>query len=103
MTEYEITIKPGRVNFSPANEAEEILQNVITICTTPKYSVPMDREFGIDGEVIDMPINSVKSRYTQEVVKAVRTFEPRALITRVEFSAGTDGQVYPRLFVKINT
>ena len=37
--EFDITAKLGKVNFSPANEIEEIIQNVKTILTTIKGSV----------------------------------------------------------------
>ena len=43
------------INFAPENVVEEVVQNVRTICTTPKYSVPMDRLFGIDGAILDSP------------------------------------------------
>jgi len=35
-----LTMEQGEVNFAPKNVYEEIAQNVKTICTTPKYSVP---------------------------------------------------------------
>ena len=98
---YNLVIKPGVINFAPKNEAEEILQNVITICTTAKYSVPMDREFGIDGKLLDEPINTIQAKYTQEVVTAVKKFEPRAQVTRVEFTGDNDGKVFPRLLIRL--
>ena len=39
------------IDFAPKNVVEEVVQNVRTIITTIKYSIPMDREFGIDGSV----------------------------------------------------
>ena len=98
---YELVIGGRRIDFAPSTEVQEILQNVLTVCTTAKYSVPMDRELGIDGVFVDDPVSEVKASYTQEVVKAVRKFEPRARISRVEFSGDTDGKVYPRVYVKI--
>ena len=100
---YELMIRSGgTINFSPANEVEEILQNVLTICTTAKYSVPMDREFGIDGKLIDEPINSVRAKYTQEIVKAVRKFEPRAQISKVAFADNKDRELlYPQVWIRV--
>ena len=40
------------INFAPATIAEEVMQNVRMIISTIKYSVPMDREFGIDAQSI---------------------------------------------------
>ena len=98
---YELVLNPSRIDFAPQTTAQEILQNVLTICTTAKYSVPMDREFGVDGAFIDDPVSSVQAKYTQEVVKAVRKFEPRARITRIEFTGDLDGKLYPRVFIKL--
>ena len=98
---YALTINPKAIDFAPNTEAEEILQNVLTICTTAKHTVPLDREFGVDGAFLDDPVSRVRAAYTQEVVRAVRKFEPRARVSRVEFSGDIDGKVYPRVFVKI--
>ena len=44
-----LTAELGKINFAPSNIYEEVAQNVKTICTTPKYSVPLDRKFGVDA------------------------------------------------------
>ena len=48
------------INFAPVTIAEEVMQNVRMIISTIKYSVPMDREFGIDGAVVDRKGASIK-------------------------------------------
>ena len=98
---YELVLRPSAINFAPENEAEEILQNVKTLCSTIKYSVPMDRALGIDGALIDEPVNAVRGKYIQEVVKAVKEYEPRARISKVDFTADTDVEIYTKLFVEI--
>mgnify|MGYP000904414509 FL=1 len=75
---YDVTQEVGAVDFAPASRTAEILQNVRTILTTLKKSVPMDREFGISGEVVDLPIASAQARLTSEIVAAVNKYEPRA-------------------------
>ena len=100
MTEYELVIKPGEINFAPQTQAEEIIQNVITICSTLKYTVPMDRELGVEGIFLDEAVNRSRAKYTQEIMLAVRKFEPRADITRITFEGDLDGNVYPHLWIK---
>ena len=80
---YDVTQEVGAVDFAPASRTAEILQNVRTILTTLKKSVPMDREFGISGEVIDLPIASAQARLTSEIVAAVNKYEPRAQVIGV--------------------
>lgn len=83
-----------KLNLSPANEFEEIAQNVLMIITTPKGSVPLDRSFGVDNYLIDKPILTVRAKLTQEIIKAVKKFEPRAKILEVLFGSQIiDGRV----------
>ncbi len=63
--------------------------------------MPLDRAVGVDAEFVDQPVNRVRSKFAGEVIRAVRTFEPRARITRITFDGNFDGQVYPRVFVKV--
>ena len=101
MTIYELWLKPQEVDFSPSTRAEEVLQNVLTLCSTQKFSVPMDRELGLDFSFVDQPVNRARALFTQEVIMAVRQFEPRAEVTRVEFQGDYDGGVWPRVWLKI--
>lgn len=91
-----------QIDFAPATVAEEVLQNVRTIISTIKYSVPMDREFDIDGTVVDRPINLAKAHLTNEIFRAVRRYEPRAVIESVEFTGDEIGRLTPTIKVSIN-
>ena len=89
---YELTAGAGEVKIKPANELEEIAQNILTIITTAKMSAPLDRGFGISAAMLDAPISASQAKVAAEVVSAVKEFEPRAQITNVifdgEFSEG---------------
>lgn len=91
-----------QIDFAPATVAEEVLQNVRTIISTIKYSVPMDREFGIDGAIIDRPINVAKAHITNEIFRAVRRYEPRAVIASIEFTGNEGGRLTPTIKVSVN-
>lgn len=99
--EYELLLTPQGVKFAPENEVIEILQNVLTICLTQKYSVPMDRAFGVEGEFLDEAVSRVRASFKQEVVRAVKKYEPRARVTSIDFTADLNGRVIPRIRVKI--
>lgn len=99
--EYELFLDARDIKIIPANETQEILQNVLMILLTEKYSVPLDREFGIDGRIVDAPINQT-SRITAAAAQAIRTYEPRARLKRVNFSGdATQGQVISSVIVEI--
>lgn len=89
---YELEISPRSIKILPANEIEEILQNCLMILLTEKYSVPLDREFGVNTNIVDLPINA-QPRITAEIAGAIRRFEPRARVRKVDFNGNIDGQL----------
>ena len=96
------TSETPEIDFAPATVVEEVIQNVRTIVTTIKYSIPLDREFGIDGSVVDLPINVAKARLTNEIFRAVRRYEPRAVIESITFKGEETGRLIPTMEVSIN-
>lgn len=93
--------KPA-IDLAPNTTVEEVLQNVRTIITTIKYEIPLDRDFGIDGDVIDMPMQQAQAKLSQEIFRAVRQYEPRAVIESIDFSGDESGRLIPKLEVSIS-
>lgn len=88
--------------WQPENELEEIIQNVRTILTTLKGTVPLDRGFGMDTSLIDTPTSNIEGRLTVEIMEAVERYEPRVQVQAVSFEGDAmDGSVYPRVKVVI--
>ena len=96
----EIKIKPG-------SELEEIIQNVKTILTTIKGSVPLDRDFGTDKKILDLPISIAKAKISAAIVKAVHKFEPRVKVKKIIFNQNDydsmNGILKPSIEVEIKT
>lgn len=92
--------KPA-IDLAPKTTVEEVLQNVRTIISTIKYEIPLDRAFGIDGDVVDMPMQQAQAKLTQEIFRAVRQYEPRAVIESISFSGDESGRLTPTLEVSI--
>nr|WP_278430010.1 GPW/gp25 family protein [Brevibacillus laterosporus] len=92
--EEEVRADSRPINFL-ATGKEEILQNVYTILTTPRGSVPLDREFGIDTSILDDPTPVAKARATAEIFEKVNKYEPRVSITKVSFTEKEDGVLIP--------
>lgn len=101
MAEYNLTLDAA-VNFSPANEVEEVLQNVQTIVNTVVKSVPMDRELGINTDLLDAPINIVGGKLQTRIMDAINKFEPRAKVKSISFSGdAAQGKIIPVIKVVI--
>ena len=63
---------------------DEIVQNVKVILSTRKGSVPLDRDFGVDWSVVDKPSTVAFQRLKQEIIRAIRRYEPRVVVKAVE-------------------
>lgn len=86
----DVTAKLDDVKIIPSNEIEEIAQNVRMIISTAKFSVPMDRGFGINAELLDLPLNVAQTRLSSEIATAIREQEPRAKLQQVVYSGKPD-------------
>ena len=89
------------VNFAPETEVEEVIQNVRTIINTIKRSVPLDRAFGIDGDVVDKPMPVAEAQLSNEIFTAVRKYEPRARIENIRFESNLTGKLNVKVVVSI--
>lgn len=83
---FEITANSNNIIIFPNSELEEITQNVRMIITTQKFSVPLDRAFGVPIAMLDQPLATARAKLTAELAAAVSKFEPRAKITEVIFN-----------------
>lgn len=100
--QYEVSAKaPEIIDIAPKNDVNEILQNVRTILATTKGTIPLDREFGIDGSVIDMPTMQAQAYLTNEIFQAIRRYEPRVSIDNITFDGEITGKLIPKVVITI--
>lgn len=100
--EIDVLATLGEIDFAPADVLTEVIQNVRTICATTKYSVPLDRTFGVNAVMLDRPTPKAMAALQAEIVFAVRKYEPRARVTRVSFEGDMDGKLIAKVRVKID-
>lgn len=100
-----ITVDSNNINLMPENYVEEIIQNIKVIVTTVIGNVPLDRKFGINGNVIDAAQPKGKSMLTINILESVQDYEPRVEISGIEFiedvKGAEKGILIPKLEVKI--
>lgn len=104
MAQFTVTLS-SQVDFVPSDEVREILQNVRTILSTRKGSVPLDRDFGLTWSHIDKPMPVAKMLMRSEVIDCIEKYEPRATVVSVDFDQTKtdemDGILKPRVVVQI--
>ena len=102
---YRVTLDINEVNMMPSTELEEILQNVKTILATVKGTVPLDREFGVDHKILDLPISVVKAKLSAAIVTAINKQEPRVRVKKIIYDNSEvetmDGTLKPCVDVEI--
>lgn len=103
MTGYVVDMnnKSG-IDFAPDSTVKEVLQNLRTILGTVKGEIPLDRNFGISGDVVDLPMQEAEAKMTQEIFNAIRRYEPRVVINALSYTADINGRLIPKLEVSIN-
>lgn len=80
------------INWSPTT-AQEVVQNVNTLLVTAPGTVPLSRALGTPQDMVDQPESLVGAQLSAAVIKAVRTYEPRAQIIGVALKGTADGKL----------
>jgi phage baseplate assembly protein W len=81
----------------------EVMQNVRTILTTPRGTVPLDRDFGISVDFLDSPINITRAKAEQEIFLQLKKYEPRAILKQIIWESDViSGQISPSVRVGVN-
>lgn len=73
-----VSPNPAQVRLREKNPVDEIIRNVAVILSTPKGSVPMCRDFGLDLSFLDKPANIALNMAVIPVREAIEHWEPRA-------------------------
>lgn len=93
------------IDLAPGSKEEEIMQNIKMILSTPQFSVPLDREFGLSQRFVDKPIPIAKTIGIAEVLDAIEKYEPRVEVVEVTFKEspeeGKQGKIFPQVEVRI--
>ena len=93
----------GALTLGASETVRSVLQAVSIILSTPRGSVPMYRDFGINTEYMDLPAPIAEVRMVSEIREAVEQWEPRATVTGVSFQRDTlNGKLIPIVEVEIN-
>ena len=104
--QIDVSARLDGIDFAPKDILTEIIQNVRTIISTTQFSVPLDRRFGIDGTVIDLPLPVAMARISAEVIRAITEYEPRCRVVSVDFESteatdAEEGHLQPKVSIAI--
>lgn len=80
---------PVTIGATGMNSVRQCLR---TILRTLTYSVPLDRGFANDGNMIDSPAPNKTAQLAASLIDAIEKYEPRVSVASVTFEALTKEQ-----------
>lgn len=102
---YKVKAGEKHITLNEKSVVDAVLQNVGLILATPKGTVPLYREFGIDFTVVDRPMNVAKKLLLRSSIKeAIDKFEPRAMIVDIILDGDNSntGRMIPTVKIEID-
>lgn len=75
----------GAFDFGQGGEVEKTLQDIAVVLATPKGSVPLYREFGVEMDFLDLPMPAAEQLLRSRVREAVERWVPNAIVRSVDF------------------
>jgi hypothetical protein len=81
------------------NAMAELDRKLSLLYSTREGTMPLDREFGLDMDFLDMPPTTAKSLYTAEVTKKTAKFIPEVRVQEVQWTHGEAGTFYPKVVI----
>ena len=69
------------------------------LLSTPEGAMPLDREFGINMDFLDMPPEVAKSLYTAEVTKKIPQFIPAVRVQEITWDWNSSGKLSPKVVI----
>lgn len=92
------SIENAKVSFAylSASEIQKIQRSAETLLSTVSGTMPMDREFGLNCDFLDYPIDTAANMYALEVAEKVRKYIPEASVLETKFDLDrAAGIIYP--------
>ena len=89
-----------QLQFTFAHDAmAELDRKLALLYSTREGTMPLDREFGINMDFVDMPPEVAKSLYTAEITKKTAQFIPEVRVQSVQWTHGGEGVFYPKVVI----
>ena len=99
--DVEITIEPGDARTD--TEAQEIYRNLQVLFATRTGEQMLDRDYGIDADVLDWPQETAQALLAAEYVRKCQAYEPRARVQEVNWLMidHKEGYMKPKVVIEL--
>ena len=93
---------PVQVNIGVTGIVQ-LEQEIRTVLATRKGSVPLDRDFGITWDYVDLPLSEAMQYMVAEIGQQLERYVPRIKVRDISFASDNpvDGKLQPVVTVEI--
>lgn len=82
---------------------EEIFNKIKFLLTLIKGTIPMNREIGLESDIVDLPMYEAQNRYTVSAMELIEKFETRVTVDEISFEIlENTGKMIPKVVVTYN-
>lgn len=82
---------------------QEILEKVTFLLSCIRGTIPMNRDIGLDPDIISAPEIQARNLYTISAIELIDKFEDRVTVEDVEFeNVGSTGNIIPKVVLQYN-
>lgn len=94
---YKVELSANKKEMTDA-EIETLKKNIMFFCSTPKGSLPQNRDFGLDPTITDEPFSHLRMRATVDIVTGVRKFY-NVQLTEINITADENGGIKVKISI----
>lgn len=82
---------------------KEIFEKIMFILTLIKGTIPMNREIGLEADILDLPMYEAQNKYTVSAIELIEKFETRVTVDEISFTVDEkNGRMVPEVVVTYN-
>lgn len=81
---------------------QELLDKVFFLLSCIKGTIPMNRNIGLDPNIISQPDTIERNLYTVSAIELIEEFEDRLSVEEVQFESGDSGNMIPKVVLSYN-
>lgn len=82
-----------------SDRLEELNRQISLLLSTREGTMPLDREFGINMDFLDLPTETVKNMYVAEISEKITKFIPQVRVESVSWTENFSGLLSPKVVI----
>lgn len=83
------------------SETEDLYKQLNNLLSTRKGTIPINRDFGIDWNVLSQPLDEAESSFVVELMEQIEAYIPELKASEIEFTVEPEnGKIIPTITIE---